>query len=103
MKVERLEVVVIGDGPEIDPDKGGVEPLACIRVHTDGGVSGLTYLAPEPYLFLTAGKRVPMTRLYVVLNGKAGTEFSLVDRVGADILGRSISIVRRASTAAPPR
>ena len=36
MKIERLEVFVIGDGPEIDPDKGGVEPLACVRVHADG-------------------------------------------------------------------
>src|SRR5262245_19656908 len=27
MKITRLEVFVIGDGPEIDPDKGGVAPL----------------------------------------------------------------------------
>ena len=32
MKISRLEVFVLGDGPEIDPDKGGVEPLACIRM-----------------------------------------------------------------------
>jgi L-alanine-DL-glutamate epimerase-like enolase superfamily enzyme len=41
MEINRLEVFVIGDGPEIDPDKGGVEPLALVRVHTDGGLSGL--------------------------------------------------------------
>ena len=35
MKISHLEVFVIGDGPEIDPDKGGIEPLACIRMHTD--------------------------------------------------------------------
>jgi L-alanine-DL-glutamate epimerase-like enolase superfamily enzyme len=40
MKIARLEVFVIGDGPEIDPDKGGVEPMACLRVHTDDGISG---------------------------------------------------------------
>lgn len=36
MKISRLEVFVLGDGPDIDPDRGGVEPLACLRVHTDG-------------------------------------------------------------------
>ena len=35
LKITRLEVFVIGDGPGIDPDKGGVEPLACLRVHTE--------------------------------------------------------------------
>jgi len=67
------------------------------EMHVDGSVGGLTYLAPESYLFLGAGKRVPMTRLYVVLNGKATTEFTVLDRVGTEILGRSIAIVRRAS------
>lgn len=70
------------------------------EMHVDGSVSGLTYLAPESYLFLGAGKRVPMTRLYVVLNGKATSEFALLDRVSAEILGRSISIVRHANSRA---
>lgn len=48
MKISRLEVFVIGDGPEIDPDQGGVEPLACIRVHTDGGVVGLSEVFRVP-------------------------------------------------------
>ncbi len=48
MKIDRLEVFVIGDGPEIDPDKGGVEPLACIRVHTDDGASGLSEMFRVP-------------------------------------------------------
>ena len=42
MKIARFEVVVIGDGPDIDPDRGGVEPLAVIYVHTDEGVTGLS-------------------------------------------------------------
>jgi hypothetical protein len=29
-------------GPEIDPDKGGVEPLAWIRIHTFQGVVSLS-------------------------------------------------------------
>jgi L-alanine-DL-glutamate epimerase-like enolase superfamily enzyme len=48
MKIARLEVFVIGDGPEIDPDKGGVEPLPCLRVHTDGGASGLSEVFRVP-------------------------------------------------------
>ncbi len=40
MKIIRLETIVVGDGPDIDPNLGGVEPLAIIRVHTDGGLIG---------------------------------------------------------------
>ncbi len=47
-KIVRLETFVIGDGPEIDPDKGGVEPLACLRVHTDDGYSGLSEVFRVP-------------------------------------------------------
>ena len=48
MKISHLEVFVIGDGPEIDPDKGGIEPLACIRMHTDQGVTGLSEVFRVP-------------------------------------------------------
>src|SRR5262245_51072602 len=48
MKITRLEVFVIGDGPAIDPDKGGVEPLACVRVHTDEGLTGLSEVFRVP-------------------------------------------------------
>src|SRR4249920_1710502 len=48
MKIVRLETFVIGDGPDIDPDKGGVEPLACVRVHTDDGHSGLSEVFRVP-------------------------------------------------------
>jgi len=48
MKIVRLEVFVIGDGPDIDPDKGGVEPLACIHVHTDDGLTGLAEVFRVP-------------------------------------------------------
>jgi L-alanine-DL-glutamate epimerase-like enolase superfamily enzyme len=46
--VSRLEVFVLGDGPDIDPDKGGVEPLACVRVHTVDGLSGLAEVFRVP-------------------------------------------------------
>ena len=48
MIISRLETFVVGDGPEIDPDKGGVEPLACIRVYTDEGITGLTEVFRVP-------------------------------------------------------
>lgn len=48
MKITRLETFVLGDGPEIDPDKGGVEPLACVRIHTDEGISGLSEVFRVP-------------------------------------------------------
>jgi L-alanine-DL-glutamate epimerase-like enolase superfamily enzyme len=48
MKIARLEVFVLGDGPEVDPDKGGVEPLACIRVHTVDSATGLSEVFRVP-------------------------------------------------------
>ena len=46
--ITRLETFVIGDGPGIDPDKGGVEPIACVRVHTDDGIVGLSEVFRVP-------------------------------------------------------
>ncbi len=48
LTITRLETFVIGDGPEIDPDKGGIEPLACLRVHTDDGVTGFSEVFRVP-------------------------------------------------------
>lgn len=48
MNISRLEVFVLADGPNIDPDKGGVEPLACVRIHTDDGVTGLSEVFRVP-------------------------------------------------------
>lgn len=48
MKITQLETFVIGDGASIDPDKGAIEPLACLRVHTDAGISGLSEVFRVP-------------------------------------------------------
>ena len=48
LKIVRLETFVIGDGPDIDPDKGGIEPIACLRVHTDEGLSGFSEVFRVP-------------------------------------------------------
>jgi L-alanine-DL-glutamate epimerase-like enolase superfamily enzyme len=47
-KIVRLETFVIGDGPDIDPDQGGVESLACLRVHTNDGYVGLSEVFRVP-------------------------------------------------------
>ncbi len=44
----RLETSVIGDGSGIDPGRRGVEPIACVRVHTDGGIVGLSEVFRVP-------------------------------------------------------
>ena len=41
MKITKLETFVISDEMDnIDPDKGAIEPIACIRIHTDEGITG---------------------------------------------------------------
>ncbi len=40
MKITDITVDIIGDGDHINPDKGGVEPLALVRMHTDEGLVG---------------------------------------------------------------
>lgn len=57
MKITRLETFVIGDGDKIDPDKGGVEAIACVRIHTDAGISGLSevFRVPPGVVVATVG------------------------------------------------
>lgn len=59
MRIESLEVFVIGDAKSVDPDKGGVEPLACIRVHCDQGPSGFSevFRVPPGVVLATVGDK----------------------------------------------
>lgn len=70
MKIDRLETFVIGDGPEIDPDKGGVEPLACIRVHTSDGLTGLSEVFRVPPGVVQATVGGPETHFGKLLLGE---------------------------------
>jgi hypothetical protein len=63
-----------------------------LEMHADGGVNGPMYLAPESYLFPGSSRRLPMSQLYVILNGKVTPEFYAPPRTTATILGRSISL-----------
>lgn len=68
MKITQLETFVFGDGPEIDPDQGGVEPLACVRIHTDVGLTGLAevFRVPPGVVQATVGdKRSHFGRLLI--------------------------------------
>src|SRR5262249_27287822 len=73
VKITRLEVFAIGDGPDIDPDKGGVEPLACMRVHTDEGLSGLAEVFRVPPGVVRATVGGTDTLFGLLLNGQEVT------------------------------
>jgi L-alanine-DL-glutamate epimerase-like enolase superfamily enzyme len=40
MKISDIKIDIIGEGAHINPDKGGIEPLALIRVSTDQDIVG---------------------------------------------------------------
>jgi hypothetical protein len=63
-----------------------------VEMHVDGGVNGPMYIAPEAYLFPGADKRLPMSQLYIVLNGKVRPDFYMPARTTSTVLGRSISL-----------
>ena len=70
MRISRLEVFTIGDGPEVDPDKGGVEPLACLRIHTEHGLSGLSEVFRVPPGVVAATVGGPHTHFGRLLIGQ---------------------------------
>ena len=58
MKITELETFVISDEMDnIDPDKGAIEPIACIRIHTDEGITGLSevFRVPPGVVLATVG------------------------------------------------
>jgi hypothetical protein len=66
------------------------------EMHADGGATGPLFFGPVQYLTPGAGKRLPATSLYVILNGKLSTEFYMPSRNTAAILGRAISVALQA-------
>jgi hypothetical protein len=63
-----------------------------LEMHVDGGVNGPMYVAPDSYLFPGSDKRLPMSQLYVLLNGKIRPDFYMPARTTSTVLGRSISL-----------
>jgi L-alanine-DL-glutamate epimerase-like enolase superfamily enzyme len=41
MKITDIKIDIIGDGVHVNPDRGGVEPLALVRIYTDQGIVGM--------------------------------------------------------------
>lgn len=70
LKITRLETFVISDGPEVDPDKGGIEPLACLRVHTDDGLIGFSEVFRVPPGVVQATVGGPDTHFGRLLTGQ---------------------------------
>ena len=70
MRISNLEVFVLGDGPDIDPDQGGVEPLACLRVQTDAGLTGLSEVFRVPPGVVQATVGGPQTHFGRLLIGQ---------------------------------
>lgn len=70
MRITQLDVSVIGDGPDIDPDKGGVEPLALIHVRTDAGLTGLSEVFRVPPCVVRATVGGPETHFGRLLLGQ---------------------------------
>lgn len=70
MKIHSFDVFAIGDGPGVDPDKGGVEPLACIRVRTDEGLTGFTEVFRVPPGVVRAAVGGPETHFGRLLLGQ---------------------------------
>ena len=50
MKFTAIEIFVIGDGKDVDPDRGGVEPLPFVRVRNDEGLIGLPEMFRVPVI-----------------------------------------------------
>ena len=73
LKISRLETFVIGDGPKIDPDQGGVEPLACLRVHTDDELIGFSEVFRVPPGVVRATVGGPETHFGRLLIGQEVT------------------------------
>jgi len=62
------------------------------EMHADGGVKGPLFFGPEAYLMPGSPLKLPATGLYVIVNGKLSTQFYVVSRTTAAILGRSIAV-----------
>ncbi len=92
LKITRLETFVIGDGPGVDPDQGGIEPLACLRVHTSDGLVGLSEVFRVPPGVVQATVGGPETHFGRLLIGQ---EITHPERVWQQVWDALIHTNRR--------
>ena len=76
----------------IDVDAQG---RAFHELHVDGGVASPFYVAPEA-LVRDGADDLPISALYILVNGKLNVDFGLTQRKVLPILGRSFSVALKA-------
>ena len=65
------------------------------ELHVDGGLANSFYVAPES-LVQDGAANLPMSELYILVNGKLTVDFGLTQRKVLPILGRSFSVALKA-------
>jgi hypothetical protein len=68
------------------------------EMHVDGGLAATIYAAPDSVLLASSTRRLPMSTLTIIVNGKLMSDFAVTDRSLVGVLGRSLSVgVKRGS------
>ena len=65
------------------------------ELHVDGGLANPFYVAPESLVHDGAAD-LPVTKLYILVNGKLNVDFGMTQRKVLPILGRSFSVALKA-------
>jgi hypothetical protein len=67
------------------------------ELHNDGTVTAPFFVVPETMLSASGKSRPPFSQLYVIVNSKLGSEFSMPGRSIPGVLGRSIGVALTAA------
>lgn len=68
------------------------------EMHVDGGLAATIFAAPDSMLLAGSSRRLPMSTLTIIVNGKLMSEFAITDRSLIGVLARSLSVgVKRGS------
>ncbi len=67
------------------------------ELHNDGTVTAPFFVVPESMLAAGSKTRLPFSALFVIVNSKIGSEFSMPDRSIVGVLGRSIAVALTAA------
>jgi hypothetical protein len=67
------------------------------EIHNDGTLTAPFFVVPESMLSAGNTARPPLTQLYVIVNSKLGSDFTMTDRSIPGVLGRSIAVALTAA------
>ena len=62
------------------------------ELHSDGTITAPFFVVPELMIAAGSTSRPPLDQLYVIVNSRLGHDFSMPDRSGHGVLGRSIAV-----------